>query len=323
MNNEIKRRLDAVDLSFGEAQKEHLKRIMNSENLALKEDVETYFEKKWFRLSDAELLVYHHQPFNQSGHRSIVFVPGWGANLNSFRDCYSSLIGRLEIFHIETREKGSSRITISPTNMTVAQNARDIAGIIDSIKIPDSNNYLMAGACWGSTILLQGLIDHLYPPVPFILFDPMHALWFPKWLLKWIVPFTPVRLAQVIRPVAKKIALRGMKETVQRRRTAEFIDDGDLKKWKAAAVQARAFELMGHLSAIDSNVTIVNGTTDKIHDQRYYPLLASEIPDSNYLYMQTDESKRERLIGKVLYEFACSGNGAEVPDGLKIFQKKL
>lgn len=80
---------------------------------------------------------------------------------------------------------------------------------------------------------------------------------------------------------------------------------------------------MGHLSAIDGNAIIVNGTTDTIHDQRYYPLLASEIPDSNYLYMETDESQRERLIGKVLYEFVCSGNGTEVPDSLNIFQKRV
>lgn len=185
-----------------------------------------------FRLSDGELLVYHHQPSNQSDHRSIIFVPGWCANLTSFRDCHSSLIGRVEIFHIETCEKGSSRITISPTNMTVAQNARDIAGIINSIGVHHGNNYLVAGACWGSTILLRGLIDHLYQPVPFVLFDPMHALWFPKWLLKWIIPFTSVWLAQLIRPLAKKIALTGMKETVQRRRTAEFIDFDDLKNGK-------------------------------------------------------------------------------------------
>lgn len=52
------------------------------------------------------------------------------------------------------------------------------------------------------------------------------------------------------------------------------------------------------ISVIDGNVIIVNGTTDKIHDQRYYPLLASEILESSYLYMQTDESQRGRLIGK-------------------------
>ncbi|MGC9364829.1 MAG: hypothetical protein ACP5FZ_09705 [Fidelibacterota bacterium] len=323
MIDNIEKLLKTVALSFSEEQREQLNRIMSFAGTSLQEDLIDHFDKQRFIVTDGELLVYHHNPSGSDENKTLIFVPGWGANLNSFRDCYASLINRVEIYHIETREKSSSRIDINHTNMSVEQNAHDIAAVLRAINIRRTDDYLIAETCWGSTILLQGLIENLYPPVPFILFDPMHALWFPKWLLKWIIPFTPVWLAKVIRPVAKKIALRGMKETVQRRRTAEFIDDGDLKKWKAAAVQARAFELMGHLSAIDSNVTIVNGTTDKIHDQRYYPLLASEIPDSNYLYMQTDESKRERLIGKVLYEFASSENSIGIPDDLKIFQKRL
>lgn len=229
MIDDIEARLNTVDLSFDEEQKEQLTRLMSSAGTSLQADLGYHFDKQRVTVTDGDLMVYHHHPSGSDDHKRLIFVPGWGANLNSFRECYYYLIDRVEIYHVETREKNSSRIKAGQSNMSVEQNARDIADVFKAINIRHTDDYLVAGACWGATILLQGLIEDLYPPVPFVLFDPMHALWFPKWLLNRIIPCTPVWLAKMIRPVAKRIALAGMKETVQKRRTAEFIDRGDLK----------------------------------------------------------------------------------------------
>ena len=49
---------------------------------------------------------------------------------------------------------------------------------------------------------------------------------------------------------------------------------------------------------------MVNGVQDKIHDQSYYPALASEIPGGRFFYLPVEEQQREELIALAAFEFA-------------------
>jgi len=321
--HDISEQLNSVDLLFTPDQKTQINKLLDIDRVISNSNLDLYFEKLMYPVLDGELCVYHHKPKNPIASKAIVFVAGWGSSLHSFIDCYQSIVNKVEIYHIETREKNSSRINITKTNMTVEQYAQDIADILASLNFNNPDDYLIAGACWGSSIILQGLIINILPLTTYVLFDPMHTLWFPKWLLNWIIPIVPIWLAKLIKPIGKRIALFGMKEQAQRKRSGDFIDNGDMRKWKQAAIQAKDFELIGHLSHITTEVFIVNGTKDKIYDQRYYPLIATEIPKGRFLFMKTDESNRELLIGRILYKFAITNSEKILPGTLQPFEKVL
>ena len=319
----ISEQLNSVDLFFSPDQKTQIDKLLEIDKVISNKNLDLYFKKLMYPVLDGELCVYHHKPKNPIASKAIVFVAGWGSSLHSFIDCYQSIVNKVEIYHIETREKNSSRINITKTNMTIEQYAQDIADILASLNFNNPDDYLIAGACWGSSIILKGLIKNILPTTTYVLFDPMHALWFPKWLLNYIIPIVPVWLAKIIKPIGKRIALFGMKEPVQRKRSSDFIDNGDMRKWKQAAIQAKDFALIGNLHCIKKEVFIVNGTKDKIHDQRYYPLIAAGIPKGRFLFMKTDESNRELLIGRILYKFATMNMEQMLPGTLKSFEKVL
>ncbi|GAH48159.1 unnamed protein product, partial [marine sediment metagenome] len=110
--------------------------------------------------------------------------------------------------------------------------------------------------------------------------------------------------------------LQGMREEVQRRRAEIFADNAEIWKWKRAADSVKDFELFGKVSDITKEVFVTNGTEDKIHDQINYPQIAAELPNGRFIYMKTDESRRERLMGFVSLEFCRVGKNDGIPPSL-------
>ncbi len=280
-------------------------------------------EEIYLPVEDGEIRVYHNKPASPSACRPIVFIPGWGALADSFNDFYSIIYPHAEFYHIETREKHSSRLNRKKARMDMSQKAHDIRDVIRQLGLGAQNDFLLFGTCWGSAIILHGLIERIIQAPTLVAFDPMHSLWFPKWLLNWVIPLTSISMAHLIRPLGKRLALSGMKEKVQRHRTGRFIDNAVLWKWKRAALHTKNFELFGKLCGIRDEVFVVNGTKDKIHDNANYPKIAHEIPRGRYIYMETHESKRERLMGIVALEFAKVSRDAGIPGILAMFEKVL
>ena len=151
----------------------------------------------------------------------------------------------------------------------------------------------------------------------------MHTLWFPKWLLRYVSPILPTPTLLVLRPLFVRAMLGNMQEPTQRQRAYSFVYSADRRKWKKSAEAAKDFELFGRLSAIGSEVFVLNGTGDKIHDQSNYPRIAREIPRGRFLYMATDERNRERLFGVAALEFARVTAAEGLPSALARFEKRI
>jgi hypothetical protein len=68
---------------------------------------------------------------------------------------------------------------------------------------------------------------------------------------------------------------------------------------------------------------VVNGTADKVHDQRHYPRIARELPGGRFLYVPVDEAHRERMFAAVALEFARRSSADGLPASLAGFEKKV
>lgn len=258
----------------------------------------------------------------RQGRRPIVFLPGWGTIPEGFTEFLNVVNGQAECYYMETREKNSSRLDRNRARMDMDQLAADVQAVLDSAG-PDS---VLMGTCWGATIIAHGLARGILAAETVVLFDPMHALWFPTWLLRWVVPVVPLWLWKILKPIGKRIALWGMQEPVQRARAELFIDNADLWKWKHTALQVRDVNLYEEMPKIRQEVLVMNGVKDKIHDRSHYPQLAARAPGGRFFYLPVDEAFREMLLGLVAVLFAREQVGhhsAGLPAELQQFERPL
>ena len=252
----------------------------------------------------AELRVFHFVPRHPVARRPIVMVPGYGATPEGFQDFYAALRDKAELFYLETREKSSSRITgQAGRHVRRPQRARHPAGAF----VPRAGRLARLRAHGPVLGRLDPAPrpDRAHPGRADGACRRPHAhLWFPKWVLRYLSPLLPAPTLLALRPFIARSMLGDMQEPTQKERAWSFVYGADVWKWKKAAEAARDFELFGRLSAIDGDVFVLNGTRDKIHDQRHYPRIAQEMPRGRFISMQTDERNRERLFGVVALEFA-------------------
>jgi len=268
-----------------------------------------------------EIRVVHVKPEKPLNKRTIVFVPGWGVLQEGFSVLYEVLHDEIEFYYIETREKRTSRIKRRKVDMTIQRMAIDIMQAIDFLKI-NKNDFTIVGTCWSATIFLQGILDGVFEAKSILLFDPMHKLWFNRFLLTF-EPVVPAFVVNILRRVFMFFAFLGMKEKAQKERGQKFVMSAVIWKWKKAAYPVRDLELFGTLSPITQEIIIFNETTDKVHNQEDYPKLAKEMPKGRFFFMNTIESNRERIMSVIIKEFAKTDLKANIPPILREFEKKL
>ena len=286
---------------------------------------ESTCESFYVQVEDAEIQVYHITPPNPVANRPVVFVPGWGGIPSGYTDMYEVLHGKVELYYIETREKSSSILhNRRKAKFTMNQKARDVGAVLSYMKFEEEGkDYVLLGPCWGGAIVLQGLMDGSIHAPTVVVMDPMHRLWFSKWVMKYITPLIPIWFIKILKPLIKWIKLHNMTEQVQRQRADDFIEHADLWKWKRTGVQVNDFELFGNLYQIAEEVFVINGTHDLIHDSADYPKIAQELPRGKFLRFSTNEANRELFMGLIAREFATVDRKQGIPPSLQIFEVPL
>ena len=311
------------ELQVTEAQQRTIDELLDATR---KENVkhwdEEFTKEIYVPVDGGEIRVLHVTPKNPKNKRKVIFLPGWGVIPAGFWDLYEVLYDSIEFYYPETREKGTSRLkSLRKADMSIEQSAKDIQEVISFLGMKDSD-FIIASPCWGATIILVGLLEKTFDAPTIITFDPMHKLWFNRFLLD-IAPIVPGFVANWLKPFFKWLLFRNMKEKVQKKRSEDFVDNADARKWKKAAYQARKLNLYDKVHAIDREILVFNGTTDKVHDQIEYPKIAREMPKGRFFFMNTHESNRGRLMGTVVREFALADAKTNIPPSLSEFEKDL
>jgi hypothetical protein len=275
----------------------------------------------WVPVEEAEIRVLHCPTGADTPLRPVVLVPGFGVIPEGFQEFYRAVHGKAHFYYVETREKSSSRLRGRRPDMSVSGSIRDLSRVFDFVGLT-GRDFVLVAACWGATIVLEGLISGNLDAPTIVLADPMHTLWFPRWLLRWVSPALPAAAVKLLRPILFKALVGDMREPVQKARVRAFVYGADVRKWKRSAEAAREVELLGRLHAVHREVFVLNGTADKIHDPRYYPLMARELPGGRFLHMSVREDQRERLFGTAAREFARVPAGS-LPPSLARFEKPV
>lgn len=306
------------------------KHLQNVEQLiqSVKQPINDFWSKidckvSFIPVDNGEIRLIHHKPENPIGIRPILFIAGWGTSPEVFLDFYEVFYNRVEFYFLETREKNSSRLMKKRAKITMTQNAKDIKKALDYLNLDQSSDFILMGSCWGGSIILHGLILREFTAPTIITFDPMHKMWFSRFLLRFIFPFLPIFIIIWIKNLVKYFSMRKRKDEIQALRVKHLLENCDIRKWKNAAIPAKDFYLFGRLSKIEEEVFIFAGTEDNIHDKRYYPPMTKEMPKGRFFYMGTDESNREYLMALIPLEFSKIKSSDGVPKSLADFEKKI
>lgn len=282
-----------------------------------------YSREKYIDVEDGRIRIFHHTPPRPLSLRPLVFLPGWGTTPEGFADFFNIVDGRIECYYVETREKNSSVLSKSEARCDMEQKARDVREVLRKTGLLGSEDYILMGTSWGASVIAYGLAREIFQAPTVVLYDPMYRLWFPQWILRYLVPLTPDWMWSLVKPLAKRIALRGMREKRQRERAEAFIDGATVWKWRRCAYQVRGFELYDMAPDIQDEVYIVSGGEDKIHDQSHYPRLAARMPAGRFFQLPVHESQREYLLGYTALEFSKVRESQSPPGLFKEYEKKV
>lgn len=253
----------------------------------------------------------------------VVLVPGWGSMIDGFRPTIGALDPRIDLYYVETREKRSSALH-RRASFSLPRIAADVAAVVRHFNLRD-RGYVLVGSSFGGAVSAQALAQRSLVPAETVLYDPMRKLWLPRWLIASVGRLLPTPLVTAMRPALKRLVVAGMTEQTQRRRTERFIDDAELWKWRRAAFRMLEWDLHDVGPRIDSQVTVVNGSSDRFHDSAIYPAIAATIPGARYVRVPLPESDRERLIGAIASIFAehaalAHATSGELPPRLRPFE---
>ncbi|NHJ03613.1 MAG: alpha/beta hydrolase [Candidatus Heimdallarchaeota archaeon] len=273
-------------------------------------------------VNNGEIRVFHIKPKNTINKRPVIFISGWGTLPSLFKEMYEILHERVEFYYVETREKRSSHLNKKNASLSLSQKALDIQAVIDYFSLTN-RDFVLVGTCWGSAIILQGLLDQTLKAPSIVTFAPMHKLWFNKFLLRNVLSFLPIFILKILFKIIPTFLFLGMKEKTQKRRNFELIKEAEVWKWKRAAIAAADFELYGKLSKIQDEVFVISGTNDRVHDENCYPRIADELPNGRFFYFGINENEREHLLGLVLHDFSEISSNQKIPDFFVEYEKNI
>ncbi len=129
----------------------------------IQKDVPNFWEMEeaehiYVPVEGGEIRVIHIIPENPISKRPLLFLPGWAVPPIAFQDLYEIVHKRYDFYYLETREKTSSRIGRFG-DFTMPRKAKDIVVAIKYLGL-DKIDFVLTGTCWGSAMIIQGLIDH-------------------------------------------------------------------------------------------------------------------------------------------------------------------
>jgi len=259
-------------------------------------------------------ILCRHMPAIGTPSQPVLFLPGWGAVLAGFEAVIEAIDPAVEIYYLETREKGSSRMQRG-ASFSMPRTAADLGDVAAALGLQE-HGYVLMGSSFGASVAAEALADGVLAgrlPTATVLFEPMSELWLPQALLA-ASRFAPLSMVALLKPLLKRLVLAGMRAETQRRRAALVIDGADLWKWRRAAGAMRGWSLFAVAPHVTEPVVVVSTTGDRFHDASVYPRIVEALPQGELLNRPVPESQREQLMGWLASVYARGDSPDRVPE---------
>jgi len=291
-------------------------------------DVPTFIDEgaseiKYVPIEDGELRVFHHKPDNITTKRPVVFVPGYVAATTSWLDFHVPHQGFGEYYYLETREKRSSRIKKTrKTSMTVNQTAKDLGKAIENLGLKHKD-FVLYGSSYGSTIVLEGLIQGYFTAPTIVIHDPMVKWVYDKSGYNIMLKVVPKFILSALRMPLARLFTMGMKNKANRDRMLDFCRGIQPWKFKRSTLQNNKMNMIDELKKIKEEVFLTTGPLDRYHPRIAYYNYTKEMPRGRLIFMNAPDTERQLIAGIIGTEFMKITKDDDVPESIKQFEIDL
>jgi len=252
--------------------------------------------------ADVSLRVVTFTPSVNDNLPPIVLIPGLAGVIDSFKDLLVELTSTHTVYYVETREKGSAKIT-SPVGFTVADIAADIPVAIQALGLADKD-YIMicySLAASGTAVLLA---NKMLKPKLAVLVQPSASFPWPRWLLG--LTWVGVPLYGVIKPFVKWYMRNFTIDINDDREIYEIncrnLDQANPKRL-AATVRAMArFSIWEYLPKVEANCLVIGASKDSFHSHNEALNISKAIRGCRYIDLFDSRRSHSKEIAGAIVE---------------------
>jgi pimeloyl-ACP methyl ester carboxylesterase len=242
-------------------------------------------------------------PPAKSNLPSIVLVPGLAGVIDSFKDLLIELTQRYRVYYLETREKGSSRIS-QPVGFSVQDIASDIPVAIQALGLADGS-YILIGYSLGASTSAVLLGEKKVNPKRAVLVEPSATFKWPKWLL--LLARYGVPLYGAIKPFLKWYMRNFRINTDEDMEIYEIncrnLDQANPRKLGATVRAIANFSIWNYLAEISVPCLVIGASKDSFHSHDEALEISKGIMGCRYIDLVDNKRSHNQEAAKTIAEF--------------------
>ncbi len=253
---------------------------------------------------DVQLRVVTWTPDEPKKEGVVVLVPGWGSVFEGWRPLVAEWSRRRKIVYIETREKGSSRISgrVTKSDFSIEKISSDIVGVLDHYDI-ESSDIDWFSSSLGSTVLIDAFSRGLLSGRTSILLAPNSEFKFPIWARFLIMSPIPRFSHSTIKNLVISMVEKKVKEEGQKTRYRRALLSQDLHKMHLSARFLMSYSIPSDLSGISFPCAVMTASSDKLHGMDRVMKIVDSIPDSVFIEVPSNQYAHEASVLEEIEEF--------------------
>jgi len=245
----------------------------------------------------------HPLPHNSLLIPHIVFLPGLASVIDNFRNTLIALTENHKVFYIETREKGSSRIS-GKAGFSIPSIASDLPVVIEKLGLQEGE-YVLTGYSLGAAVIAASSEHINAKPIATVLIEPSGTFKWPWWLLP--VARYGIGLYPAIRPFIKwymkKFYINKDGDYEMYEINSRVLDQADPRKLASAVISIADFEIWDYLKAIETHCLVIGVSHDKFHSHDEGSSIANGIKDCDYIDVENNRRAHSAEVATIVDDF--------------------
>lgn len=261
--------------------------------------------EEWVQTNeDVRLRVITWTPDTPTKEGVVVVVPGWGSVFEGWKPLIAEWSSRRKIVYIETREKGSSRISgrIRKSDFSVERISSDIVGVLTHYDI-ESSEVDWFSSSLGSTVLIDAFSRGTLSGRTSVLLAPNSEFKFPIWARLVLRSPIPKFTHSIIKRLVISAVERKVKEEGQKIRYRRTVLSQDLHKMHLSARFLAGYSIPSDLSNISFPCAVMTASSDKLHGMEKALRIVDSIPESVFIEVPSNQYAHEASVLVEIEEF--------------------
>ena len=251
-----------------------------------------------------QLFEVHFKPESPSKYPPIIFVPGWGSFIDSWKIVLKEMTKFFEIFYIETREKRSAEHS-PEQSISIEEIGSDLARIV-KIKDLEKSKFIVLGSSMGATAIIDSMLKSSIKPSLSVLIGPNLEYRIPKiWI--FIIKLLPASSYKLIKPMAKlymkKKYIDMNSDPEQFTKYSFVLDNIHFERARRAALSFKDYSLKNTILNIDQKILILSGRKDILHNYEDAHDLTKKMKNAKLIDMETNKRTHSEELVDVLRDY--------------------